>query len=92
MVNVETSAENETRFTDTKSFCRIMRGCIPLGMNLHRTYDELFSQSRDSKSVSGDGAGKANGIFTHKVVISDEKPSVPDGEDNREPGDCVRKS
>ncbi len=92
MVNVETSVENEIQFTATKPFCRIMRGCVPLGMDLRRTCDELFSQSRDAKNVSGNGTGKANGIFTHEVIMSSEKPSVPDGEDNQKPGDCMKKS
>ena len=92
MMNIETSVENDIRFTVTKPFCRIMRGFAPLEVALRGTCYELFSQSPDAKRVSANGTGKPNKISTHEAIMLNENPSMADGEDNRESGDCMKES
>ncbi len=92
MINGESSVSDEIRFAGSKPYCRIMRGFTPLEMDYNRTCDELHPQSRDAKSSAGSGAGKSSMTLTFEAIMLNEKPSVVDGEDNRESGDCMAKS
>ena len=95
MAEDETSSQSEVRFAASKPLCRIMRGCIPSGMDSLDACDQPSSPSGDEGSASDNGVGGTGGSLIHRAIDSNsrkpgERPSIGIEQDGREPRDRVK--
>ena len=95
MAEDEAISQSKVRFAAPKPLCRIMRGCIPPGMDSLGACNQPSSSSGDEGSASDNGVGGTGESLIHRAIDSDsrkpgERPSIGAEQDGRGPRDRVK--